>query len=169
MQMTEVQYVRSRWFEDIPVGEFHVFGTHTFSERDILDFSSRYGSDHSQSADTPRTARIHRNIIASEWHVVAIWMRLMVAYMNRLTTHINDGRRNGAGVCIANLGWLEPVRPGHTLTYTYEITAKKPKLIRNKWSIIRSHNEAINQYGECVLTFDVDILAERNPAGLSPP
>lgn len=95
--------------------------------------------------------------------------RLMVAYMNRLTTHINDGRRNGAGVCIANLAWLEPVRPGHTLTYTYEITAKKPKPIRNKWSIIRSHNEAINQYGECVLTFDVDILAERNPAGLSPP
>mgnify|MGYP006089631387 FL=1 len=96
-------------------------------------------------------------------------MRLMVAYMNRLTTHINDGRRNGAGVCIANLDWLEPVRPGHTLTYTYEITAKKPKLIRNKRSIIRSHNEAINQYGECVLTFDLDILAERNPAGLSPP
>ena len=49
----------------------------------------------------------------------------MVAYMNRLTTHINDGRRNSAGVCIANLAWLEPVRPGHTLTFTYEITEKK--------------------------------------------
>ena len=96
-------------------------------------------------------------------------MRLMVACMNRLTTHINDRRRNGAGVCIVNLNWLEPVRPGRTLTYTYEITEKKPKLIRNKWRIIRSHNEAINRYGECVLTFDVDILAERNPAGLSHP
>jgi hypothetical protein len=38
MQMTEVQYVRSRWFEDISVGEFHVSGTHTSGERNILDF-----------------------------------------------------------------------------------------------------------------------------------
>ena len=103
MQMTEVQYVHSRWFEDISVGEFHVSGTHTSCERNILDFSSRYDTDHSQSADMPRTVRIHRNIITSEWHVVPIWMRLMVAYMNRLTTHINDRRRNGSGVCIANL------------------------------------------------------------------
>jgi hypothetical protein len=30
--MTEARYLRSRWFEDIPVGEFHVFGSYTFSE-----------------------------------------------------------------------------------------------------------------------------------------
>ena len=34
--MDQVPYIRSRWFEDIPVGEFHVFGSHTFSEMEIV-------------------------------------------------------------------------------------------------------------------------------------
>ena len=37
--MTEARYLRSRWFEDIPVGEFHVFGSYTFSEQEIIDLS----------------------------------------------------------------------------------------------------------------------------------
>ena len=38
--MTEARYLRSRWFEDIPVGEFHVFGSYTFSEQEIIDIVS---------------------------------------------------------------------------------------------------------------------------------
>ena len=43
---------------------------------------------------------------------------------------VNDGRRNGAGVAITDLQWLEPVRPWHTLTYTYEIIEKPDRVIR---------------------------------------
>ncbi|GIS24432.1 MAG: hypothetical protein CM15mP125_1190 [Gammaproteobacteria bacterium] len=32
-------YLRDRWFEDLPVGEFHVFGSHTFSELEIVEFA----------------------------------------------------------------------------------------------------------------------------------
>ena len=32
--MDKSPYIRSRWFEDIPVGEFHVFGSYTFSEKE---------------------------------------------------------------------------------------------------------------------------------------
>jgi len=38
--MTASRYLRSRWFEDIPVGEFHVFGSYTFSEQEIIDFGT---------------------------------------------------------------------------------------------------------------------------------
>ena len=48
----------------------------------------------------------------------------MVDYMEVYAQGVNDGRRNGAGVAISDLQWLEPVRPGHTPTYTYEIIAK---------------------------------------------
>ena len=36
--MSNIPVLRSRWFEDIPIGEFHVFGSHTFSEQEIVDF-----------------------------------------------------------------------------------------------------------------------------------
>jgi len=90
-------------------------------------------------------------------------MKLMVGYMERFATGVQDGRRNGAGVGIQDMQWLKPVRPGHTLTYTYEIIEKPDRVVRNTWGIIRSRNEAFNQNNELVFSFEIDILAERNP------
>ena len=38
-------FLRNRWFEDIPVGEFHVFGTHTFGEQELVAFSNAMPHD----------------------------------------------------------------------------------------------------------------------------
>ena len=35
--------------------------------------------------------------------------------------------------------------------------------MRDQWGIIKSRNEAFNQYNEPVMSFTIDILAERNP------
>jgi acyl dehydratase len=35
--------------------------------------------------------------------------------------------------------------------------------VRDRWGVIRSRNEAFNQYGELVFSFVIDILAERRP------
>ena len=156
-------YLRDRWFEDLPVGEFHVFGSHTFSELEIVDFAQQF--DPRPESTNPEKARhSHRQgLVASPWLVTATWMRKMVDYMEVYAQGVNDGRRNGAGVAINDLQWLEPVRPGHTLTYTYEIVEKPERLIREKWGLIRSRNEAFNQYSEKVMQFEIDILAERRP------
>ncbi len=164
--MSEQTYIRSRWFEDIPVGEFHVFGSHTFSEKEIIEFGRKYApdpyhTDPSAAFDTP-----YRGLIASGWHVAAVWMKMMVQYMERFATGVQDGRRNGAGVGVRDMLWLKEVRPGHTLTFTYEIIEKPEKVVRDKWGIIRSRNEAFNQNNERVFSFEIDILAERNPDGL---
>lgn len=151
--MSEPFYYRSRWFEDIPVGEFHVFGSHLFSEREILRFRERYGPALEGEA-TPS---------ASPWHLCAIWMRLMVNYMERYAKGVNDGRRNGAGVGMPEVTWLERVLPGHELTYTYEIIDKPERVVAGRWGIVRSRNEAFNHRGERVLQFTIDILAERAP------
>lgn len=160
--------VRSRWFEDIPIGEFHVFGEYTFSEKAIVDFGKRYApqtyhADPEAAFDSP-----YRGLIASGWHLCAVWMRMMVDYMERYAQGVQDGRRNGAGVGFTEMRWLKPVRPGHTLTFTHEIISKSDKIVRDKWGIIRSRNEAFNQYGELVFSFDIDILAERRPDDAEP-
>jgi len=164
--MPDRPYIRSRWFEDIPVGEFHVFGSHTFSEKEIIDFGKKYSPeiyhiDPERAFDTP-----YRGLVASGWHITAIWMKLMVSYMERFASGVRDGRRNGAGIGLQDLVWHRPVRPGHTIPYTYEITAKPNHVLRNKWGIIRSRNEAFNQSNRRVMSFNIDILAERNPETL---
>ncbi len=156
---------RQRWFEDIPVGEFHVFGSHTFTEQEIIAYGERYAPNVYHTDPDGALETIYEGVVASGWHVCAVWMRKMVDYMEAYAHGVHDGRRNGAGIGIRDLRWLHPVRPGHKLTYTYEIIEKPDKVLRNKWGIIRSRNEAVDQDGQVVMTFVIDILAERRPAG----
>ena len=161
--MSNISVLRSRWFEDIPIGEFHVFGSHTFSEQEIIDFGTLYAPqvyhiDPEAALDTR-----YRGIIASNWHLCAIWMRLLVNYMENYALGVEDGRRNGAGVCIKNFEVFIPVKSGHTLTFSHEIVEKPDKVVRKKWGIIRSRNEAFNHRNELVMRFFIDILAERCP------
>ena len=131
-------YLRNRWFEDIPVGEFHVFGSHTFSELEMVNLpdSTPPGPEFAD----PEAARSLRwgGLVSQPWHLCAMWMRKMVDYMEVYAQGVNDGRRNGAGVAIHDLDWLEPVRPGHTLTYTYEIISKSDKVVRDRWGGAKS-------------------------------
>ncbi|MCV6615115.1 MAG: MaoC family dehydratase [Cellvibrionaceae bacterium] len=154
---------RHRWFEDIPVGEFHVFGSHTFGEKEIIEFGQKYDPQPYHIDPVAALDTHHRGLVASGWHICAIWMKMMVSYMERYATGVRDGRRNGAGVGFENMRWHKPVRPGHSLTFTYEITDKLDKVVRDQWGIIRSRNEAYNQYGELVFSFEIDILAELDP------
>lgn len=161
-------FIRSRWWEDIPVGEFHVLGSHTFSELEIVEFGRRYAPEIYHVDPVGARSTIHQGLVASGWQLTAVWMRLMVEYMERFASGVRDGRRNGAGMGLQDLEWFLPVRPGHTITFTYEITDKPAHVVRDRWGIIRSRNEAFNQYNERVMGFSIDILAERNPERLTP-
>ena len=161
--MSQRPFIRSRWFEDIPIGEFHVFGSHTFSELEIIEFGKKYAPEIYHTDPQAALDTSHRGLVASGWHITAVWMRMMVDYMERFARGVQDGRRNGAGMGLQNLEWHRPVRPGHTLTFTYEIIEKPDKIIRDTWGVIRSRNEAFNQYNELVMSFTIDILAELNP------
>ncbi len=156
-------YLRNRWFEDLPVGEFHVFGSHTFSELEMVAFARRYAqAPEFTDPDAARTLR-WGGLVAAPGQVCAMSRRKRVDYMEVYAQGVNDGRRNGAGISVQAMEWFEPVRPGHTITYTYEIVDKSNKVIRDKWGVIRSRNEAFNQNGSKVLSFEIDILAERAP------
>lgn len=161
--MTKTSFLRSRWFEDIPVGEFHVFGSYTFSEQEMIEYGKLYAPQVYHTDPDAALDTRYRGLTASKWHVCAIWMRLMVDYMENYARGVEDGRRNGAGVRVENLELLVPVKAGHTLTFSHEIIEKPEKVIRDKWGIIRSRNEAFNHRSELVMRFVIDILAERAP------
>jgi acyl dehydratase len=58
-------------------------------------------------------------LVASGWHTAAITMRLLV------DNYVNDAGAMGARG-LEELRWLEPVRPGDTLSVHVEITGKSP-------------------------------------------
>jgi len=161
--MTKTSFLRSRWFEDIPVGEFHVFGSYTFSEQEMIEYGELYAPQVYHTDPDAALDTRYRGLTASKWHVCAIWMRLMVGYMENYARGVEDGRRNGAGVRVENLDLLVPVKAGHTLTFSHEIIEKPDRVIRDKWGIIRSRNEIFNHRGDLVMSFVIDILAERTP------
>ena len=66
----------------------------------------------------------------------------MVNHMERYALGVEDGRRNGARVRIEDLEQFVPVKSGHTITFTHEIIDKPSRVIREKWGIIRTRNEA---------------------------
>ena len=86
----------------------------------------------------------------------------MVDYMERYALGVEDGRRNGAGVRIEDLEQFVPVKSGHTITFTHGTIGKPRRVIREKWGIIRTRNEAFNHRDGLVLRFNIDILAERS-------
>ena len=161
--MSKTSFLRSRWFEDIPVGEFHVFGSYTFSEQEIIEFGELYAPQVYHTDPDAALDTRYRGLIASKWHVCAVWMRMMVDYMENYARGVEDGRRNGAGMRVENLEMHVPVKAGHTLTFSHEIVEKPDRVIRDKWGIIRSRNEAFNHRGQLALSFTIDILAERAP------
>lgn len=168
--MTRKQFIRNRWFEDIPIGEFHVLGTHVFEKQAIIDFSTKYAPAlYRTSLDASSKPLVDNKLIVAEWHIACIWMKLLVDYMERFALGVRDGRRNGAGVGLKEMLWLQPVRSGDKLAYTYEIIDKSERIVKDKWGIICSRNEAFNLDNECVFSFTADILAERDPTKLRSP
>jgi acyl dehydratase len=117
--MAKTSCLRSCWFEDIPVGEFHVFGSYTFSEQEIIDFGELYAPQIYHTDPDAALDPRYRGSSASKWHVCAVWMRLMVDYMENYARGVEDGRRNGADVRIENLEQFVPIKSGHTLTFSH--------------------------------------------------
>ena len=95
-------------------------------------------------------------LIASGWHVAAIWMKLTVAHRAR-----HDEARLGPSPGFRNMGWLEPVRPGDTLVLLSELVDKKASASRPQWGLVMMNNGARNQHGELAFRFDGVVFWER--------
>jgi acyl dehydratase len=147
------------FFEDVVIGEKRDLGTHSFTAEEIMDFARRYDPQPFHTDLETAKDTIFRGLIASGWHTVAIWMRLMVR--DRLDAPspvpaISPG--------FADLRWLKPVRPGTTLRFFSEITGKDEWKPRPAFGLILSNNEARDESGVLFLQFTGKLLMARREA-----
>jgi len=90
-------------------------------------------------------ASFYRGLIASGWHTVAIFMRMLVdQVLNRAHSLGSPG--------VDELRWVLPVRPGDTITGRIAAFEVRRSRSRPEMGIVRWRGEVRNQHDQVVLT-----------------
>lgn len=151
------------YFEDVVIGTQTQTGSWTFTEEEIISFAQKY--DPQAFHTDPEAAKSHEfgGIVASGFHIGAIWMKMTVENMARAFAELeasrqspsegSGGRTAGISPGFKKMRWLKPVRPGDTITYSNKVSAKIPMGSRTDIGIIQSKTSGINQHGELVFSF----------------
>ena len=155
------------YFEDVTPGDTIELGSFTFTAEAIRDFAVRFDPQPFHIDEEAAKASPYGGLIASGWHVAAIWMQLMVAHWQREALAALT-----AGTPVAELGpspgfrdmlWLQPVRAGDTLRYVWEATGGRASASRPGWGLVTMRNRAFNQTDVQVFQFDGAVFWQGRP------
>ena len=135
------------YWEDFKVGETVAMGSHTFVEKEMIDFARKFDPQPFHIDPAAAKDSYFGGLIASGWHTCAVAMRLICDnYLNRSASLGSPG--------IENVRWLVPVRAGDTLSYRRVVLEARASRSRPAVGLVKSRTEAVNQKGETVLTFE---------------
>jgi acyl dehydratase len=147
-----------RYFEDFRVGEVLSLGSRTVSEEEIIAFARAFDPQPFHTDPERAKASVFGGLVASGWHTVALYMRLLV---DGFIAHIAVSQGSPG---VDKIEWLKPVRPGDTLTGRLTILELIPSKSRPERGTIRSRGEMVNQKGEVVMTLAGIGFFGRRPA-----
>ncbi|MFO1237606.1 MAG: MaoC family dehydratase [Alphaproteobacteria bacterium] len=141
------------WWEDIELGVTTPLGAYTFTEEEMIRFSRAYDPQPFHIDPEAAKASFYGGIIASGWHVAAVWMKLMIASSQKRAAELGDRRAGGVSPGFLNLRWIKPTRPGMTLHYDTTTHEKIALKSRPELGLLRSLNLAVDENGETVMSF----------------
>jgi acyl dehydratase len=146
-----------RYFEDFPVGLTVDLGSHEFTAEDIIAFARQYDPQTMHTDPEQARSSIYGGLIASGWHTVVAYMRLLVDAV------MGDSESLGSPG-VENLRWLKPVRPGDTLRARFTVLEANESRSRPDRGIVRSRGEMLNQRDEVVMQVEaVNFFGRRSP------
>ena len=146
-----------RYFEDFTPGDVIELGSRTISKERILAFAREFDPQPFHTDEEAATRSIYGGLLASGWHTGSLLMRILYDGLLKDTASLGSPG-------IDELRWLEPVRPGDTLTARMTIVEAIPSRSKPDRGLIRSLMEMRNQYGRVVLTIRGLSLLGRRPA-----
>ncbi|MEA2625884.1 MAG: hypothetical protein QOD06_1929, partial [Candidatus Binatota bacterium] len=150
-----------RYLEDFAVGETIDLGSKTVSRDEILRFAREFDPQPFHVDEEAARSTIYGGLIASGWHTVSIFMRLLVDGMLK-------GSASMGSPGVDEVRWLVPVRPGDTLTARAVVLDVVPSRSKPDRGHIRTTYEAYNQKGEKVMTMTGRGIFGRRPS-VEPP
>jgi len=145
------------WFEDFTPGRsFHSRGA-TLSEAQILDFAWTWDPQPFHIDKEAAQDWGFGGLIASGFHTMLVAFRLF--HQERI---INAASLGSPG--IDELKWLQPVRPGDTLSVVATVKEARPSASKPDRGLIKMAFDVRNQRGESVMTFLATQFLRRRPA-----
>jgi acyl dehydratase len=144
-----------RAFEDFSVGETIALGQATITADDIVAFAREFDPQPFPLDAASPEAAFTGGLIASGWHICAVFMRLLAD--NLLLDSTGMGSPG-----IDALQWVKPVRPGDTISAATTVLETRPSRKRPEMGLVRfRHTAAVA--GATVLSFDNTIMFGRRP------
>ncbi|HVH65451.1 MAG TPA: MaoC family dehydratase [Candidatus Acidoferrum sp.] len=135
----------TRYFEDFHVGETIPVGSASVREAEIISFAKQYDPQPMHIDPNAASFTIYGGLIASGWHTVALFMRMIVdSVVGKASSLGSPG--------VEELRWPVPVRPGDTLTGQMEVLETRISNSRPSMGIVRWRGELRNQKGQLVLS-----------------
>ena len=148
---------QSTWyFEDFHVGQEIPVGSRTVTEEEIIAFATQFDPQPFHVDHDAAAASIFGSVIASGWHTCSMMMRMVVDSVLGASSSMGSPG-------LDKVRWLQPVRPGDTLSVTYITTQLKPSSSRPDRGVVWSTWQAANQHGEVVCTIEGMGMFGRRP------
>ena len=145
-----------RYFEDYPAGAVFTAGPIAVSEAEIIEFARKYDPQAMHTDLEAAAAGRFGGLIASGWHTGALMMRLLADnFLSPASSVASPG--------LDELRWLQPVRPGDSLSLRVTILEARPSRSRPGEGVLRSLVEVLNQQGEVVMSLKPISLIRRRP------
>ena len=146
-----------RYYEDFKPGDVIDLGSRTISKESIIAFAKEFDPQVFHLDEEAARHTIYGGLLASGWHTGSLMMRLL--YDGLLKDTVSLGSPG-----IDEMRWLQPVRPGDTLTAQLTVLECIPSRSKQDRGIIKSLVELRNQHGEIVVTIKGLSLLGRRPA-----
>ncbi len=148
------------YLEDVIVGTVRRFGHYEVSEDEIITFAKRYDNQPFHTDPDAAKDSIYGGLIASGWHVCAMFMRMACdaqAGGNKMASLGSPG--------FDDLKWLIPVRPGDVLSARTEVLSAIPSRSKTDRGTVSAQIQVLNQTGTVVLEMTSQGRFLRRPAG----
>jgi acyl dehydratase len=146
-----------RFFEDFLIGERRELGSFTFTADDIKRFARQFDPQRFHLSEEEGRNSLFGGLAASGWHVASVYMKLLVADIQRLD---REAAARGEEIAVAGpspgfreLRWIKPVLADDAISYASQIESKRVSESRPEWGIVQIRNSGTNQRGEAVFSF----------------
>jgi acyl dehydratase len=147
-----------RYYEDLETGDTYALeGRYEVDREEITAFAEQYDPQPFHLEEAAAADSVFGGLVASGWHTAAMCMRLVV-------DDFLDPETSMGASGVADLEWIEPVRPGDTLRVEVETLETRPSENRPEMGHVRMKLTGYNQHDDAVIEWVSDgMVRRRNP------
>ena len=145
------------YFEDFSVGQVAEYGPRRVSREEIIAFAAQFDPQPMHLDEEAARHTMLGGLGASGWHTCGIMMRLIAdGFLLETASMGSPG--------IEELRWLQPVRPGDTLTVRATVQAARASQSKPDRGFVNFLYEVFNQRGDRMMSLTCpQMILRRDP------